>query len=378
MSPEQNRNLIERMLQHLAAGTTDLAARPMAIPSDEFLSQTRFEQERQRLFLDTPQVIAFSGELPRPGAFLTATVLNVPVLVTRSLGGVLRAFLNACAHRGAPVADGCGEARRLTCKFHGWSYGLDGCLAGRRADASFDEATASSDLVALPVAERCGLIIVGLRPDMSQQRVENALRDIEPALSGFDLGQAISVGSYRYEARANWKLVAGLSHEAYHFATVHRNSLAPLMHDSAVVDTFGRHSRWAFALRGMEALAHKDPATWPDRFPGAMNHTLFPGTVIVVNPDDAEMIRVEPGRHPAESVVYYSGVSRRADRLEACREAFEFGGQLFTQEDLPAAEASQKGLTAGLPRVIVGRNEPVVQFWHTLWNKVLEEGGHTM
>ena len=375
MTPAESRQITERMLQHLAAGTTDLAARAMEVPADEFLSLERLEKEREQLFLNTPQVIGFSGELPGPNTFLTATVLHVPVLVTRTEDGALRAFLNACAHRGAPVAAGCGEARRLTCKFHGWSYGLDGCLAGRRSEASFDDA-GSNDLVALPVAERCGLIVVGLRPDISRHRVDTALAEIEPELSGFDFERAVPVGSYRYEAKANWKLVAGLSHEAYHFASVHRNSLAPLMHDSAVVDTSGRHTRWAFALRGIEKLANRDPAEWPERFPGAMNHTIFPGTVIVVNPDDAEMIRVEPGNTPGESVIYYSGVSRRPDNLEACREAFEFGGQLFTQEDLPAAEASQRGLAAGLPRVIIGRNEPVVQCWHQLWNRELGEGDY--
>lgn len=376
MTPAENRQIIKRMLQHLLAGTTDLAPQSMVVPAGEFLSTERFQKEREQLFLNAPQVIAFSGELPGPNTYLTATILNVPVLVTRLEDGTLRAFLNACAHRGAPVAAGCGEARRLTCRFHGWSYGLNGCLAGRRSESCFDDVTASSDLVPLPVAERCGLIVVGARTQVPQHRVDTALSDIEPAMSGFGFSHAVPVGSYRYEAKANWKLVAGLSHEAYHFACVHRNSLAPIMYDNAVVDTFGRHTRWAFALRGAEELADKDPDQWPERFPGAMNHTIFPGTVIVVNTDDAEMIRVEPGSHPGESVVYYSGVSRRADNLDACREAFEFGGQLFTEEDLPAAESSQKGLAAGLPSVIIGRNEPVVQFWHQLWNQELQENEH--
>ncbi len=373
MTPAENRQIIERMLKHLADGTTDLAPRSMEISADEFLSPERFEKECQQLFLDTPQVIAFAGELAQPGSYLTATVMEVPVLVTRAEDGKLRAFINACAHRGAPVASGCGEARRLTCKFHGWSYGLDGCLAGRRSGESFDGVQASVGLTPLAVAERGGLIVVAPRPSLSQQRVDNALTEIEPALSGFNFEQTVPVGQYRYEAKANWKLVAGLSHEAYHFASVHRNSLAPLMYDNAVVDTFGRHSRWAFALRGIEKLAQIDSAQWPPRFPGAMNHTIFPGTVIVVNTDDAEMIRVEPGSKPGESVVYYSGVSRSPGNLDACREAFEFGGQLFTEEDLPAAEACQRGLNAGLPTVIIGRNEPVVQFWHRLWSEELGE-----
>ena len=372
MTPTENHQILKRMLKHLSDGTTDLAPQSMVVPAEEFLCPERFQKEREQLFLNTPQVIAFSGELPGPNTYLTATVLDIPVLVTRLEDGTLRAFLNACAHRGAPVAAGCGEARRLTCKFHGWSYGLDGCLAGRRSEPSFDDLEQSTALRPLPVAERCGLIVVGARTELTQRSVDTALTDIEPAIRGFDLAQAVPVGSHRYQAKANWKLVAGLSHESYHFASVHRNSLAPLMYDNAVVDTFGRHTRWAFALRGAEKLAEKEPELWPDCFPGAMNHTLFPGTVIVVNPDDAEMIRVEPGSHPGESVVYYSGVSRRADNIEACREAFEFGGKLFTEEDLPAAEASQRGLAAGLPSVIVGRNEPVVQFWHQLWNQVLQ------
>lgn len=373
MTPAENRQIIERMLKHLAAGTTDLAPRPMEVPADEFLSLARFQKERQQLFLDTPQVIAFSGELAAPNSYLATMVMDIPVLVTRAEDGKLRAFINACAHRGAPVASGCGEARRLTCKFHGWSYGLDGCLAGRRSEESFTGLETSTGLVPLPVAERCGLVVVGVQSGVPQQRVDTALTEIEPAFSGFELDQAVPVGKYRYEVKANWKLVAGLSHEAYHFATVHRNSLAPLMFDNAVVDTFGRHTRWAFALRGAEKLADQDPAQWPQRFPGAMNHTIFPGTVIVVNTNDAEMIRVEPGNNPDESVVYYSGVARGSADIASCREAFEFGGQLFTEEDLPAAEASQRGLSAGLPAVIIGRNEPVVQFWHRLWNKALGE-----
>ncbi len=372
MTPTENHRIIDRMLQHLADGTTDLAAHSIEIPSGEFIDTARFQRERQKLFMEMPQVVAFSGEIAQPGSYMTTTILDVPVLLTRAADGKVRAFLNVCKHRGAPVAAGCGEARRLTCPFHGWSYDLEGSLAGRREAAAFTDMERDSNLIALPVAEMCGLIIVGAQTTVPQQKLENALSGIDAALAGFDFTDAKSVGRHRYEAAANWKLVAGLSHEAYHFASVHRSSLAPLMYDRAVVDTFGQHTRWAFAFRGIEKLAKIDAAQWPDAFPGAMNHTIFPATVIVVNSGDAEMIRVEPGRLTGESVVYYSGVARDKDNFEACREAFEFGGKLFEEEDLPAAEACQKGLSAGLPTVIVGRNEPVVQHWHQSWNKALE------
>ncbi len=373
MNTAQHRALITRMLAHIDNGTTDLAAAPLQVAASEFLCPERLASERQRLFLDTPQIVGFAGEIAKPGSYFTATALDIPVLVTRAADGQLRAFINACAHRGAQVADGCGQAKRLTCPFHGWSYHLDGGLAGRRDAMAFAGCDSNTGLVQLPVSDRCGLIVVGLRPEVPQQRVDTALDEIASELSAFELASAIPVGKRRLEVQANWKLVVNLSHEGYHFATAHRQSLAPLMHDNGVVDTFGRHTRWAFALRGIETLSRDQPADWPTHFPGAMNHTIFPGTVIVINPDGAEMIRVEPGHTPDRSIVWFSGVARRADRVDACREAFEFGGKIFAEEDLPSASASHRGIAAGLPNIVIGRNEPLVQYWHQLWDKMLQD-----
>ena len=43
----------------------------------------------------------------------------------------VRAFTNVCRHRGSRlVSDASGCAQRLTCPYHGWTYGLDGKLVG--------------------------------------------------------------------------------------------------------------------------------------------------------------------------------------------------------------------------------------------------------
>ncbi len=38
--------------------------------------------------------------------------------------------MNSCRHRGLPVCGPAGEAQRLTCGYHGWTYSLDGRLVG--------------------------------------------------------------------------------------------------------------------------------------------------------------------------------------------------------------------------------------------------------
>src|SRR5690606_37056559 len=131
--------LIRRIADRIASGTTDETAGPMVESVADFLSLERHAKERERLFFDTPQVVGFAGEVARPGQYLTAEAMGIPIVVTRSADGRLHALVNACAHRGARVAKGHGTlaGRRLRCGFHGWTFELDGRLASRPSDASF-------------------------------------------------------------------------------------------------------------------------------------------------------------------------------------------------------------------------------------------------
>ena len=85
-------------------------------------------RERTEFFSNHPQMIGLSGDLPEPGSFLTVNELDVPILATRTEGGEFKAFVNACRHRGTPLAEGSGCAKAFVCPYHGWSYQLDGRL----------------------------------------------------------------------------------------------------------------------------------------------------------------------------------------------------------------------------------------------------------
>lgn len=371
MNRQSSLALTRRLIDRITTDTTDESAEPQTEAASIFLDQDLWLREQEQFFYKTPQVVAFAGELSQPNSYLCTEVLDVPVVVTRAEDGELRAFINACGHRGARVASGSGVRKRLTCSFHGWSYQLNGSLGGRPKEDAFNAIDEQAGLVELPVSDRSGLVVVGIRPDVDKNRVDHALDELIPAFEGFAFDKVHTVATGRLEVDANWKLVTNLSHESYHFSTLHRDSLAPFMTSHAVVDTFGPHSRWAFPMKGLEALADVDESQWPDRPAFTMNHTVFPGTVIVVSQRDAQMIRVEPGRHPGHSVIHYSGVCDDPATIEESRKAYEFGGKIFETEDLLAAAQCQQGLAAGQPTIVVGRNEPVVQFWHRLWRELL-------
>ena len=366
--------LLERLVDRVADNTTDLAPAAMVDDVADFFSPARFARERQQLFLNCPQIVGFSGELGAPGTYITRDVMAIPIIVTRDKSGALHAMVNACAHRGGRVADGCGAAARLSCKIHGWTFDLDGRLFARPMDKCFDAAGTDDHLTSLPVSERSGLIVVGLRSDMPQDKVDRHLEDIEGQFAGFAFGDMLTLATRRFDVKANWKLVSALSYESYHFPVLHRDSIAKAFAANAVHDFFGRHSRWAFAELGVEKLRGLDRSQWPAGFPAVLSYNLFPGTVLIVSPGrDAQILRTEPGATPDTSVVHMIGGYRLKDQRQAALDIFGFGVQAFETEDLSAALASQQGLPAGRAKMLIGRNEPVVQFWHRLWRESLAE-----
>ena len=72
-----------------------------------------------KLFLERPQLIALSADLPNPGDYYATDIAGKPILIVRGKEGKAKAFLNACRHRGVKLADeGCGHGQGFTCPYH--------------------------------------------------------------------------------------------------------------------------------------------------------------------------------------------------------------------------------------------------------------------
>src|SRR3984893_12359567 len=135
-------------------------------------------------------------------------VAGTPVVITRDSAGAAHAMINVCRHRGSElVPDGTGRAHRLTCPYHAWSYDLKGCLLGVYGEETFGGVDRDRmSLVALPAAERAGLIFVSLNP--------KAAIDLDSWLGAelITLLQAMALDkTFHYSTRTlngpNWKVV---------------------------------------------------------------------------------------------------------------------------------------------------------------------------
>ena len=84
-----------------------------------FIDKERFELEKRKLFLERPQLIAMSADVPNPGDYFATDIAGKPILILRNKDGVAKAFLNACRHRGVKLAEGCGNGQGFACRYHG-------------------------------------------------------------------------------------------------------------------------------------------------------------------------------------------------------------------------------------------------------------------
>src|SRR5882757_6649190 len=115
------------ILKHIDHNTTDLSNEVWREPAGSYTSPVRFQAELDTVMRRTSTPFCPSAALPEIGSYVARDAALTPIVVVRGRDGKARAFLNACRHRAAQVVPtGAGNKAALTCRYHGWTYGLDG------------------------------------------------------------------------------------------------------------------------------------------------------------------------------------------------------------------------------------------------------------
>ena len=103
-----------------------------------------------------------SAAIPNAGDHAERVTFGVPLFAVRGRDGRARVFRNACRHRGLALVEGAGCAHALICRYHGWTYRLDGTLSHvPHAEAFPDLDMPTRGLVEVDSREVDGLIVIG-------------------------------------------------------------------------------------------------------------------------------------------------------------------------------------------------------------------------
>ena len=372
MKRETQLELARALKAHVRDGSTALAPEVFRNPVAAYSDAARAGIERERLFRGLPLLIAMSCRLPAPGDYLAEELAGVPVLLVRGRDRALRAFANICRHRGAPLASGCGNARAFSCPYHGWTYALDGALAGIPEQASFPGFDKSTHgLIPLPAGERHGMIFVCLAPG------EPLEIDVDAHLAGLgdEFGAYGFAGYSHFAAETmtpaiNWKFGIDTFLEAYHLPALHRTTVAPLIRGNlGSFEAFGDHGRLTFARHSSAAWDGKPEAEWEVLPHIVAVYRLFPNTVVIFQSDHLETWRMLPGATPDRSVIEFALYAPQAPATDKARaywqKNYDLAIKTVQDEDFAIGERMQRGFMSGLQsEVTYGRNEPALIQFH--------------
>src|SRR6202022_2697874 len=288
---------------------------------------------------------------------------------------------NACRHRGMALVDGTGCSHALVCRYHGWTYRLDGTLAHvPHADAFPDLNISTRGLVEVTSSEVDGLIVIdALDPDAAQPSLRAFADDAMAALTEGSPWRDKLVPAQRLllaesaVRNINWKVLIEQFLEGYHIRSTHRETFFPLQYDDLnVVETFGPNSRITFPYRNIERLRDRPESTWTTNAGVTYVYQLFPNAMVVTFPDFVLLVVIDPVDVGHSTVTVYAmvtpDVAERAS-INASQGGEPTGANTLLArgalEDNEMSAGVQRGLHPGAHSFVeFGRHESAIGHFH--------------
>lgn len=232
-----------------------------ALPASWYTSHEMYELERRAVFSKKWLLVTHRSRLSKAGDWLRYEVAGFSFVICKDREDKINAFHNFCRHRAFPiVTDEQGSSKIFACRYHGWSYALNGKLAkAPRYDeiAGFDK-TQNSLLPIHVHIDNHGLIWVNLD---GKSEPEVSWNDEFEGVDQQERCQEFNFDDYQFDhtwemtGDYNWKILADNYNECYHCPTSHPDipSLADL--SSYAVHTKSNHIQHDAATTSEQAAA---------------------------------------------------------------------------------------------------------------------------
>jgi choline monooxygenase len=319
----------------------DVLERSKTIPSAWYVHPSYHDLDRKFVFSRSWQYVCSSARLPGAGDYVTDIIAGNPIILVRDKDGVLKAYYNVCKHRGGPLAmDECGHAKVLQCKYHGWTYLLDGSLRGvPRFDRTelFDKK--DFGLTPIAVREWQGMVFLCLEPSFAPP-FEEVVAGIAERISPLSLADLQFHKRDVYKVESNWKVYVDNYLEGYHIPLVHPGLMTVLDFRSYQTETHAHYSLQNSPIKeGDHAYGSSSDQ--------AYYYFIFPNMMLNILPGRLQVNRVDATRPDGCATVfdyYYSDISQT--NLDGkIKEDLAFS-DLVQAEDVEICEYVQRGLSS--------------------------------
>ncbi len=377
-------------MPNLALATPDVsppAPLARAMPAWAYSHPELPRLELERVLLPSWQIVCHVNSIPRPGDYMTFELGPESVIVLRGRDGVIRAFHNACRHRGARILDGAGNCPGpVTCPYHGWSYRHDGSLVGVPIRDSFPGLDRGQfGLHEVRLDTLLGFVFVALRGDPPP--LAEAWGPLLAELAPYRIEEMVPLGPITEEVwDVDWKLAMDNYLESYHVPIGHPGlyrMFTPDFDDQKSNGTVARGAGWmrdqespVWSERMYQRLVAGIATHLPDRLRRCWSsYSALPNLGIDVFPEQIDFFQILP-RGPGKCVIRGAlfGLPDARHEMKALR---YLGNRITTQvnnEDQWLCARVQRGLASSSyePGPLSGIEKWMLQFHDMLRERIPE------
>jgi phenylpropionate dioxygenase-like ring-hydroxylating dioxygenase large terminal subunit len=197
--------------------------RPDFIPASDY-SEAFHRLEMERVWPRVWQVACREEEIPDVGNYINYEIGHESILVVRSGVDSIKAFYNVCSHRGRRLRDdACGTVKQFFCRYHAWTYDLDGKVASILDESDWKACPDASreDLALTPV--KCdtwaGFVWINMDPDC--EPLKEFLSPLPEELDAFEWDKCRMRSYQTLIFPINWKVGLEAFVEGYHLPATH-------------------------------------------------------------------------------------------------------------------------------------------------------------
>ena len=193
------------------------------ITGDRYWSKEFADREWEKMWKRVWHVGGRESQIEDTGDYIVHNFKHESVMMIRQEDGSIRAFFNACRHRGNRLvsADEGSVASHLACPYHGWKWGIDGGLDWVQDAEDFPQGNPCGKLrlMELPCESWGGFVFYSFDPDAVP--LMDFLAPIPELLANRDLKNWKRVIWRTIRVNTNWKFASDNFNEAYHIPAVH-------------------------------------------------------------------------------------------------------------------------------------------------------------
>jgi phenylpropionate dioxygenase-like ring-hydroxylating dioxygenase large terminal subunit len=213
------------------------------VPVERYTSRAFHELEKERLWKRVWQMAGREEEIPNPGDSLVYDICDMSFLVVRTDTGAIKAYWNACLHRGRQLKETDGNVHELRCPFHGFCWNLDGSL--KQVPAEWDFPHVKHDDFQLPevhVGTWGGWIFVN-PSDGEVEPLESFTEGLTEQFAPWPHERRYIQAHGAKKLRCNWKVAQEAFMEAYHVVATHPQILPGIGDQNSQYDVGKNFSR---------------------------------------------------------------------------------------------------------------------------------------